>query len=124
MSVPWAIAEVAQAAARPARAVSDEAAVTAGVEAALAADRRYWSRQLLARLGDLPVTASSRRELIATLAEEFCAAADEIDDGRGRAVARLDLRQSLQPDAVPAAVGPPGNPRAATAVAGGPQHPA
>ena len=59
MSVPLAIAKAAQAATRPARAVSNEAAVTTGVEAALAADRRYWSHQLLARLGDLPVTASS-----------------------------------------------------------------
>ena len=36
MSVPLAITEAAHAAARPARAVSDTAAVTAGVEAALA----------------------------------------------------------------------------------------
>lgn len=84
MSVPLAIAEAARAAARPARAVSDEAAITAGVEVALAADRRYWCRQLLARLGDLPVTAISQRELIATLAEEFATAADEIDHGAGR----------------------------------------
>ena len=83
MSVPLAIAEAARAAARPARAVSDDAAVTAGVETALAADRRYWSRQLLARLGDLPVSAISQRELIVTLAEQFSTAADEIDHGRG-----------------------------------------
>jgi hypothetical protein len=63
MSVPVTIAEVARAAARPARTVSGEAAVTAGAEAALAADRRYRSRQLLARLSDLPVTVSSHREL-------------------------------------------------------------
>jgi hypothetical protein len=89
MSVPLAIAEIVRAATRPAQAVSGEAAVTAGVEAALAAYRRYWSRQLLARLGDVPVTASGHRELIATLAEEFFSAADEIDDGRGRALAGL-----------------------------------
>jgi hypothetical protein len=119
MSVPLAIAEVVRAATRPAQAVSGEAAVTAGVEAALAADRRYWSRQLLARLGDVPVTASGHRELIATLAEEFFSAADEIDDGRGRALAGLaDLRQSLQPGAAPAAVGPPGKTRPATSAAG------
>ncbi len=84
MSVPLAIAEAARAAARPARAVSDEAAITAAVEAALAADRRHWSRQLLARLGGLPVTPISHRDFIATLAEEFSVAADEIDHGRGR----------------------------------------
>ena len=70
MSVPLAITEAAHAAARPARAVSDTAAVTAGVEAALAADRRYWARRLLTRLGDLPITAGSQRELVVSLAEE------------------------------------------------------
>ena len=52
MSVPLAITEAAHGAARPARAVSDTAAVTAGVEAALA--------------------------------EEFYAAADDIDHGAGQ----------------------------------------
>ena len=84
MSVPLVIAEAAHAAARPARAVSDTAAVTAGVEAALAADRRYWARRLLTRLGELPSTASSQRELVAALAEEFYAAADDIDHGAGQ----------------------------------------
>ena len=80
MSVPLAIAEAAHAAARPARAVSD----TAGVEAALAADRRYWARRLLTRLAGLPSTAGSQRELVAALAEEFYAAADDIDHGAGQ----------------------------------------
>ncbi|MGH3811769.1 MAG: hypothetical protein ACRDUV_04835 [Pseudonocardiaceae bacterium] len=83
MSVPLAIAEAARAAAHPARAVSDAAAITAGVEAALAADRRYWGRRLRARLSDLPVSAISERGLVAALAEEFYAAADEIDHGVG-----------------------------------------
>jgi hypothetical protein len=84
VSVPLAIAEAARAAAMPARAVSEAAAITAGVEVALAADRRCWSRRLLARLGELPVTATSQRELVAALAEEFYAAADAIDHGAGR----------------------------------------
>ncbi len=84
MSIPLAIAEVAHAAARPAHAVSDAAAVTAGVEAALAADRRYWACRLLTRLGELPSNASSQRDLAAALAEEFYAAADEIDHGAGQ----------------------------------------
>ena len=83
MSIPLAIAEVALAAARPARAVSDAAAVTAGVEAALAADRRYWARRLLARLEELPSTAGSQRALVAALAEEFAAAAAAIDHDAG-----------------------------------------
>jgi hypothetical protein len=58
VSVPLAILEAAQAAALPARAVSDAAAITAGVEAALAADRRCWGRWLLDRLGELPITAT------------------------------------------------------------------
>lgn len=88
MSVPVAILEAAQAAALPARAVSEAAAITAGVEVALAANRRCWGRRLLERLGELPITATSQREFIAALAEEFSAAADEIDhrDGRGRTV--------------------------------------
>jgi hypothetical protein len=81
MSVPPIIAEAALAAALPARAVSDAAAVTAGVEAALAADRRSWGHRLLKDLSDLPVGATSQRELLASLAEEFYAAADEIDHG-------------------------------------------
>ena len=81
MSVPPIIAEAALAAALPARAVSDAAAVTAGVEAALAADRRSWGRRLLGHLSDLPVGATSQRELLASLAEEFYAAADEIHPG-------------------------------------------
>ena len=81
MSVPLAITEAALAAANPARAVSDAAAVTAGVEVALAADRRYWARRLLTRLGELPITASDQRELVTALAEEFYAAADAIDHG-------------------------------------------
>jgi hypothetical protein len=84
VSIPLAIAEAARAAARPARAVSEEAAITAGVEVALAADRRYWGRRLLARLEELPSTAISQRELLATLAEELATAADEIDYGTGR----------------------------------------
>ncbi len=84
MSVPLAIAEAALAAACEARAVSDGAAVTAGVEAALAADRRCWGRRLLGRLNELPVSAAGQRELLAALAEEFFAAADEIDHGVGR----------------------------------------
>lgn len=84
MSVPLAIAEAALAAACEARAVSEGAAVTAGVEAALAADRRCCARRLLARLNDLPVSATGQRELLAALAEEFFAAADEIDHGVGR----------------------------------------
>jgi hypothetical protein len=54
------------------------------VEVALAADRRSWGRRLLARLDNLPVTASSQRELLAVLAEEFFAAADEVDHGAGK----------------------------------------
>ena len=88
MSVPLAIAETAHAAALPARAVSDAAAVTAGVEAALAADRRYWARRLLTRWGELPITASSQRELVAALAEEFYAAADDIDHGADQEASR------------------------------------
>ncbi len=84
MSVPFAVVEAALAAARSARAVSDAAAVTAGVEAALAADRRGWAQRLLTRLGDLPVCATGQRELVATLAEEFSTSADEIDHGLGR----------------------------------------
>ncbi len=84
MSIPLAIAEVAYAAAGPARAVSDAAAVTAGVEAALAADRRYWARRLLTRLSELPITASNQRELVTALADEFFAAADAIDHGAGQ----------------------------------------
>ncbi len=84
MSVSLAITEAAHAAALPARAVSDAAAVTAGVEAALAADRRYWARRLLTRLGGLPITASSQREFVTALAEEFYAAADDIDHGAGQ----------------------------------------
>ncbi|HYZ08175.1 MAG TPA: hypothetical protein VE709_06190 [Pseudonocardiaceae bacterium] len=81
MSVPSVITEAALAAALPARAVSDAAAVTAGVEAALAADRRSWGRRLLGHLSDLPAGATSQRELLASLADEFYAAADEIDPG-------------------------------------------
>lgn len=88
MSISLAIVEAAQAAALPARAVSDAAAVTAGVEAALAADRRYWARRLLTRLGELPNTARSQRDLVTTLAEEFYAAADDIDHGAGREPSR------------------------------------
>ncbi len=84
MSIPLAIAEAALAAACEARAVSEGAAVTAGVEAALAADRRCWARRLLARLDDLPVSAADQRELLAALAEEFLTAADDIDHGFGR----------------------------------------
>ncbi len=85
MSVPLAIAEAAHAAAGPARAVSDTAAVTAavtaGVEAALAAGRRYWARRLLTHLRELPSTARSQRDLVTALAEEFYAAAADIDHG-------------------------------------------
>ncbi|HYZ07000.1 MAG TPA: hypothetical protein VE709_00090 [Pseudonocardiaceae bacterium] len=84
MSIPLVIAEAAHAAAGPARAVSDAAAVTAGVEAALAADRRSWARWLRTRLDELPSTASSERELVAALAEELSAAADDIDHGAGQ----------------------------------------
>ena len=84
MSIPLAIVEAAQAAARPARAVSDAAAVTAGVEAALAADRRCWGHRLVARLDELPASGTGRRELVAALAEEFFRAADEVDHGAGR----------------------------------------
>ncbi len=81
MSVPLPITEAALAAAVPARAVSDAAAVTAGVEAALAVDRRSWGRRLLDHLNDLPANATTQRELLASLAAEFYAAADEIDRG-------------------------------------------
>jgi hypothetical protein len=84
VSIPFAIVEAAQVAARSARAVSDAAAVTAGVEAALAADRRRWSRRLLAHLDDLPASATRQRELVAALANELYRAADEIDHGAGR----------------------------------------
>ncbi len=67
-----------------ARAVSEGAAVTAGAEVALAADRRWWSHLLLGRLNSLPITASSQRELLAALAEEFSAAAEEIHHGTGK----------------------------------------
>ncbi len=86
MSVPLTIIEAARAAALPARAVSDAAAITTGVTVALAADRRYWGHRLLARLADLPATATSERELVAALAEEFYVAADAIDHGAGRQV--------------------------------------
>lgn len=86
MSVPFVIVEAAQAAARPARAVSEAAAVTAGVEAALAADRRCWGHRLVACLDELPASATGRRELVAALAEEFFLAADEVDHGAGRDV--------------------------------------
>ena len=79
VSIPLAIAEAARAAALPARTVSEGAAITAGVEAALVADRRYWARRLLALLDNLPVAAISQRELLATLAKDFSAAADETD---------------------------------------------
>ena len=95
MSVPLAIAEAALAAACEARAVSEGAAVTAGVEAALAADRRSWGRRLLARLNDLPVSATGQRELLAALAAEFFAAADDIDHGVGRE-ARQDRFAALR----------------------------
>jgi hypothetical protein len=90
VSVPLAILEAAQAAALPARAVSDAAAITAGVEAALAADRRCWGRWLLDRLGELPITATSQREFVAALAEEFSVAADEIDHGAGASPPTFD----------------------------------
>jgi hypothetical protein len=83
MSVPLAIAEAARAAALPARAVSEGAAITAAVEVALAADRRSWARRLLNRMDDLPLAATHQREFVATLAREFSAAADDIDNGRG-----------------------------------------
>lgn len=83
MSISSTIVEAAQAAARPARAVSDAAAVTAGVEAALAADRRCWGHRLVARLDELPASATGGRELVAAFAEEFFRAADEIDHGAG-----------------------------------------
>ncbi|MDQ3150311.1 MAG: hypothetical protein M3R63_00825 [Actinomycetota bacterium] len=85
MSISLAIVEAAQEAARPARAVSDTAAVTAGVEAALAADRRCWGHRLVTRLDELPASATDRRELVAALAEEFFRTADEVDHGAGRA---------------------------------------
>lgn len=85
--IPLGVLEAAHAAARPARAVSEAAAVTAGVEAALAAERRCWARRLLARLGDLPVTAAGERGLLAAIAEELYAAADDIDRGLGCAIA-------------------------------------
>lgn len=50
---------------------------------ALAADRRRWGRRLLNHLGALPITATSQREFIAAMTEEFVAAADEIDHGPG-----------------------------------------
>jgi hypothetical protein len=84
VTIPLAIAEAARAAARPARAVSDDAAVTAGVEAALAADRRCWARLLLSRLSELPSSATAERELFSALAEELSAAADEVDNGMGQ----------------------------------------
>ncbi len=84
MSIPLVIVEAAHAAARPARAVSEAAAVTAGVEAALAADRRCWGHRLVARLDELPASATGRRELVAALAEEFFLAADDVDHGVGR----------------------------------------
>jgi hypothetical protein len=84
MSVPLAIADAARAAAHRARAVSEGAAVTAGAEVALAADRRWWSHLLLGRLNSLPITASSQRELLAAFAEEFSAAAEEIHHGTGK----------------------------------------
>jgi hypothetical protein len=58
--------------------------VTAGVEAALAADRRYWARRLRTHLRELPSTARSQRDLLTALAEEFYAAADDIDHGAGQ----------------------------------------
>lgn len=88
MAIPAVIAEAAIAAAGPARAVSDAAAVIAGVEAALATDRRRWGQYLQARLGDLPPSATSLRELYMTLAEEFYAAADAIDSNEYHAVDR------------------------------------
>jgi hypothetical protein len=78
VSIPLAVTEAAIAASGSARAVSDTASITAGVKAALAADRRRWGRWLVARLGDLPATATIQRDLVATLAEEFYTAADEI----------------------------------------------
>lgn len=83
MSIPFAIAEIAIAAARPARSVSDEAAVTAGVEAALALDRRSWGRRLLSELDRL-TTTTSERSLVVGIAEQLFATADEIDHGAGR----------------------------------------
>ena len=53
----------------------------ASTEAVLSADRRRSGRQQLPYFDDLPVTASSQRELLATLAEEFYAPAAEIDHG-------------------------------------------
>ncbi len=79
MTVPATIAEAAIAAARPARAVSEAAAVIAGVEVALAADRRRWGQQLQARIDGLPSSATSLRQLYLTLAQEFYSAADDIE---------------------------------------------
>lgn len=96
MSVPLATLEAARAAALPAWAVSGTAAITAGVETALAADCRCWGRRLLGRLDELPITATSQREFVAALAEEFSAAADEIDHGAGR-IERPTLRPERHP---------------------------
>jgi hypothetical protein len=83
MSIPFAIAEIAIAAARPAWSVSDEAAITAGVEAVLALDRRSWGRRLLNQVDHVAVTERERAMLVA-LADELFTTADEIDQGAGQ----------------------------------------
>src|SRR3954451_4722685 len=83
MSIPFAIAEIAIAAARPAWSVPGEAAVTAGVEAVLARDRRSWGRRLLNEVDHVAVTETERATLVA-LPEELFATADEIDHRAGQ----------------------------------------
>ena len=68
------------------RSESSRSVLPGGVapaEATLAADRRCWAHRLLACLGELPVTVTSQRNLTAALAEQFSAAADEIDHRTG-----------------------------------------
>lgn len=103
MSIPFAIAEIAIAAARPAWSVSGEAAVTAGVEAVLALDRRSWGRRMLSQVDNLVVTETERAMLVA-LADELFTTADEIDHGAGLAgVGQYRLNPMLPHRAGPAA---------------------
>lgn len=46
------------------------------------------SRLSIIPLRELPNTASSQRDLVAALAEEFYAAADDIDHGAGQEASR------------------------------------
>jgi hypothetical protein len=117
MSVPLAIAEIVRAATRPAQAVSGEAAVTAGVEAALTADIGAANCLPASVRYPLPPAATVNSSPPWPKSSSQPPTKSTTDVG-GHWQALLDLRQSLQPGAAPAAVGPPGKTRPATSAAG------